>query len=569
MRFRVIATAIMVVLVVAAVFTSNHHGPARADEPVVRVAKVKTVAAAPTILRAPNIVLVLMDDFSLDLLQTMRSAERMRREGASYDAAFVVDSLCCVSRSSLMTGQYPHQTGVLTNTANTPNRVGPIGGWEAFSAYGNPERSVAVQLQEHGYTTGFVGKFLNQYEPNGSIPPTVPGWTEFDALFGGAYDGWGYARSELENGHLRLIQEDVPPAWANTQEKDAAYAGTVTADLALDFVRRHRDDQHPWFLEVAPYGPHSRVNGDLPWPDEPLFPPAFRDRLGVESPEGNCGRVRCTDLDVDDLLGHGDDQSDNVPVREDGSPAPSWKPEQTQLTTDDAVIDLRNRARMVQSIDRMVEQILDQVSSGPDGDTYVVLTSDNGFHLGQHDLERGKGAPYDTDAHVPLLVVGPDVAPGVRHQVVNNLDLAPTFEELAGLDPAPWRGGTSFAPSLSDAEAKGGRFVFFEHTFAPSLGADPDKVYSGGTLDIIPSYVAVRSRHALLVRLDLDPDWEGTDHVWEFYDYRDAPYERTNTFADPAKQPQVRRLKRRLESFVACQQTGDDAVPQHCRALTQ
>ena len=52
---------------------------------------------------------------------------------------------------------------------------------------------------------------------------------------------------------------------------------------------------------------------------------------------------------------------------------------------------------------------------------------------------------------------------------------------------------------------------------------------------MIPSYVAVRSRNALLVRLDLDPSWEGVEVAWEFYDYRDAPYERTNTFADPDK----------------------------------
>ena len=122
------------------------------------------VAARPVLARRPSIVLVLMDDFSLDLVDTMRSAETMRRAGADYAHAFVVDSLCCVSRASLLTGQYPHQTGVLTNTANTPNPVGPVGGWEAFEAYGNEERSFPVRLQQHGYTTGFVGKFLNQYE---------------------------------------------------------------------------------------------------------------------------------------------------------------------------------------------------------------------------------------------------------------------------------------------------------------------------------------------------------------------------------------------------------------------
>ena len=94
-----------------------------------------------------------------------------------------------------------------------------------------------------------------------------------------------------------------------------------------------------------------------------------------------------------------------------------------------AVRDLRDRARMAQSADRLVTKILGAV--GPD--TYVVLTSDNGFHLGQNGMGRGKGTAYDTDVRVPLLVTGPGVVPGTRTEVTSNIDLAPTFEELAGL----------------------------------------------------------------------------------------------------------------------------------------
>jgi hypothetical protein len=112
--------------------------------------------------------------------------------------------------------------------------------------------------------------------------------------------------------------------------------------------------------------------------------------------------------------------------------------------------------------------------------------------------------------------------------------------------------------------------MFFEHTWAPSLGFDPDRPYSGGTLDVIPSYVAVRSRDGLLVRLDLDPDWVGTDIAWEFYSYAEAPYERTNRFADPAYADQVAALSKRLERFLMCQETTrDQPVRAGCRALTR
>src|SRR5262245_27444277 len=116
-------------------------------------------AAAPRGDERPDMVLILMDDFSLELLATMPQAQRMQTEGATYDNAFVIDSLCCSSRAALLTGQTPHQTGVRTNTANDP--ANPIGGFRAFERYGNPERSFNVALSDSGYTTGFTGKFLN------------------------------------------------------------------------------------------------------------------------------------------------------------------------------------------------------------------------------------------------------------------------------------------------------------------------------------------------------------------------------------------------------------------------
>lgn len=128
----------------------------------------------------------------------------MQRRAASYPSSYVVDSLCCVSRASLLTGQYPHQTGVRTNTANLPNPEGPVGGFAAFREYGNGPRAVNVRLQEAGYATGYVGKFLNEYEPRllGGTMPVPEGWTSWNVLFGNAYDGWDFDSSEVVDGQL-------------------------------------------------------------------------------------------------------------------------------------------------------------------------------------------------------------------------------------------------------------------------------------------------------------------------------------------------------------------------------
>ena len=138
---------------------------------------------------------------------------------------------------------------------------------------------------------------------------------------------------------------------------------------------------------------------------------------------------------------------------------------------------------MAQSADRLVSRILRSV--GPD--TYVVLTSDNGFHLGQNGMGRGKGTPYDTDVRVPLLVTGPGVVPGKRREVTSNIDLAPTFEELAGLPPVPYRSGVSLVPTLGQPQLVRRSYAFLEHTQQTAhrwrprrglhrLGARPDPV---------------------------------------------------------------------------------------------
>jgi arylsulfatase A-like enzyme len=221
---------------------------------------------------------------------------------------------------------------------------------------------------------------------------------------------------------------------------------------------------------------------------------------------------------------------------------------------------------MAQSIDRMLARIRAEV--GPD--TYVVLTSDNGFHLGLHGLGQGKGTPFDADVRVPLIITGPGVEPGPRSEVVSNLDLAPTLERLAGLAPPRYRAGTSLVPTFADPDLSRRRFTFFEHTWAPSLGPDPDAMYAGGTIDSIPSYVAVRSRRALLVRFDLDPSWSGVDHAYELYDYGAVGWERRNAYADPRQRARVRRLTALLDRFDGCQDSIRDApFGRACRDLTR
>lgn len=532
---------------------------------IARAERLPAPQAAPRAAKRPNIVFVLMDDFSMDLVQTMRSMKIMKRRGASYSHAFVVDSLCCVSRSSIFTGQQPHQTGVLTNTSGTKSGA-PLGGWSAFQNGGNLQRSVNVALQNAGYTTGFVGKYLNEYEwvPGRAIPPALPGWSQLNVVFGSAYDGWEYASTYLDGGQVRVTQHPAPSSSASAKEKDRAYAGSFIQRTALSFIRRHQAGDAPYFLEVSAYAPHQRTQPKPYYPGDPVFPPAFRDRPGAGKP-GNCGAVTCSSLTTRDLRGFRDDRSDNRPLTRKGKKARAWNTLRNPFSVAHQVKDLRDRAMMAQSVDRTVRKILRAV----DDNTYVVFTSDNGLHLGQNGLGRGKGTAYDVDTHVPLYVVGPGVVPGVRAEVTSNIDLASTFESMAGLVSPPYRAGQSLTPTFGDPDAVRQNYAFIEHTAQALSKRDPDAALNGDELDRIPSYVAVRSRTGLLIRYDYDLSAR-KDYGYEFYTYKNRTWEKTNAFAKKRHRPEVNVLMGKLSGWDSCAGArGGTAIRPECRLLTQ
>ena len=249
-------------------------------------------------------------------------------------------------------------------------------------------------------------------------------------------------------------------------------------------------------------------------------------------------------MNVRNLPGFNDDRIDNTPVYPDGTRAKAWQPNDLVVNSDLENRRYRNRAQMAQSIDRLIGRV--RAAVGPD--TYVVLTSDNGFHLGQHRLHYGKSTPYSSDAKVPMVVVGPGVVPGSRSQVIGNVDLAPTFETIAGLTPSPERAGFSFLPALQDPAAPSNTYTFFEHTYSrTNPDTDPDFDSDlGGSSVTLPGYLAIRSKDALLVRWDLDKTLAGEDYAYELYDYNANTYERTNVYARYRNQPWVQDMQTKL-----------------------
>jgi arylsulfatase A-like enzyme len=409
---------------------------------------VSAAPVGPRIGARPNIVFILTDDLSMNLLPHLPAVLRMERSGTTMSRFYVADSLCCPSRAATLTGEYPHNDGVFKNG-------GAGGGFSAFNAHNDELRTFSVALRHIGYRTGFMGKYLNGYHPRTHGVPS--GWTNWDGV------GWGYPEFNYTmNDNGETLQFGSKP-------KD--YLTDVLADKATEFIDGANAADNPFFLEVATFAPHSPY---VPAPryrnaDATVKLPRTRafDRLPTNPPSW--------------LAGH--------PALTAAQTARQQQVYLQRVRADLAVNDLINRVLNALQRNCLLR------------DTYIVFSSDNGLHLGEHRLTAGKETAFDTDIHVPLVVMGPGVPAGrTDHHLASNIDLAPTFENIAGVRPPASVDGTSLLGVWHGANPHNWqRAVLVEHRRPPSNATDdPDlQSYAAG---YPPTYAAARTDTALLVR---------------------------------------------------------------------
>ena len=358
--------------------------------------------AGPTQAAArPNILFVLTDDLDRASLGAMPTVQALARAGTTLNRFYVTTPMCGPSRATILTGLYPQNTGVRSNRL-------PSGGYQTFVAHGLEQRTVAIWLQAAGYRTALIGKYLNWY-PEGAAPLHVPpGWSRWQVPVDEANMVLKY--------DYRLNEDGRETAYGHAATD---YAIDVYAGKARRFVAEAADAGAPFALFLWFPSPHTP---EEPAPRHAALYPYAKAARSPSFPE----------LDTTD------------------------KPPHMRLTLDDAMageIDRRHRLRlrMLRSIDEAMASLQALLRErGLLERTYIVFTSDNGWHEGQHNQSPMKGRPYEEDIRVPMVVAGPGIPAGrYLGRLVGNADLAPTMAAWASVPVPVEVDGRSFADLLA------------------------------------------------------------------------------------------------------------------------
>ncbi len=486
--------------------------------------------------RRPNILVMMTDDHTAQamscygsLLVETPNLDRLAREGMLFENCYVSNAISGPSRACILTGKYSHVNGFTDNSRT----------------FDGDQQTFPKVLHEAGYQTAMIGKWHLNSAPQGF---------DFWSILVG--QGEYYSPVFIENG---------------TEITEPGYVTDIITDKAIDFLE-HRDPARPFAMLYYHKAPHRNwmpaqrhlgINDDrvFPEPANLLDDYAGRGRAAREQameigrdmwPEWDLKLMGPDELSRSyELDASGDANKDDVKrandwrssvmqyqaaynrmtpeerARWDEAYAPriaEWRRIKDRLSPDELVRwkyqqYMKDYCAVIRGVDENVGRLLDYLERiGELDNTIIVYTSDQGFFLGEHGW-FDKRFMYEECQRTPLLVRYPRVVEaGTRtHVLAMNIDLAPTFVDMAGLDvPADMQGR-----SLRGVLTSGGAVpddwrtgVYYHYYEYPSWHS-------------VKRHYGVRTADYKLIHFYNDAD------EWELYDLKKDPHEMRNVYDDP------------------------------------
>lgn len=459
-----------------------------------------------------NVVFILSDDHRYDFmgftgkvpwLETP-NLDRLAAEGAYFPNAYVTTALCSPSRASILTGLYSHTHTVVDNAAPDPGNL------TFFPQY----------LQSAGYQTGFFGKW---HMGNHSDEPQ-PGFDHWESFRG---QGVYYGPTLNINGERIEYDEET-------------YITDLLTEHAVNWLEG-RDQEQPFFLYLSHKAVHSQFQPaqrhiDQHADDPIVYPPSF------DSPR--YGQTVLPSKDAQGEPRRGRDYYGDQRL-------PDWVKQQRESWHGvdymyHGQIDFEEffhrYTETLMGIDESIGAVLQFLEDNDlADDTLVIYMGDNGFSFGEHGL-IDKRHFYEESAKVPLLVRWPQKLEGgaAIDALVQNIDIAPTILEAAGLQTPNHMQGNSFVPLMSRNEVPWRDRIFYEYYWEMDFPQTP-------------TMFGVRTERYKYIR------YHGIWDTNEFYDLQADPNETQNLIDVPEHQDRITQLANEVYQWL--ETTGGMQIP--------
>ena len=476
--------------------------------------------------RQPNIIFMMTDDHTTqamscyggNLIQTP-NMDRIANEGIRFDNCYAVNALSGPSRACILTGKFSHENGFTDNA----------------STFNGDQQTFPKLLQQAGYQTAIIGKWHLISEPQG-------------------FDHWSILSGQHEQGDYY-----DPDFWENGKHiVEKGYATDIITDKAIEFLEG-RDKNKPFCLFIH----HKACHRD--WLPELKYLSLYEDKTftmpdnfyddyeGREAaktqemsilkdmdimydtkmydPKGE-SRLKAT---YEKLIGRLDPEDRKVydafyqPIIDEfykknpqGKELAEWKYQRY----------MRDYAKVLKSFDDNVGRVLDYLKEHDMlKNTLIVYTSDQGFYMGEHGW-FDKRFMYEESMRTPLIMRLPDnmaqKAKGDIPQMVQNIDYAPTFLELAGAEIPEDIQGVSLLPLLKGEKPADWRKSLYYH------------FYEYPAEHMVKRHYGVRTERYKLIHFYNDID------AWELYDLQEDPKEMNNLYGKAGYEKITEELKAEL-----------------------
>ncbi len=457
----------------------------------------------------PNMVWIFSDDHSyqtigayggrLQKLNPSPNIDRLAREGMRFDRAYVGNSICAPSRATLLTGKHSHKNGKIDN------RV----------PFNQDQQQFQKILRKNGYQTAMIGKI--------HLPGKMQGFDYWEVLPGqGAY---------------------YNPAFI-TEEGNTKYKGYVTeiiTDKALDWMENKRDKTKPFMLMIHHKAPHRN------------WQPAKREMeryADVEIPEpanlfddyatrGAAAHGQAMEIDRHMRMGGdlkvGGRYAKSSQYAARNAEFKKNQPEGRDLVKWKYQLYMKDYLRCIWSVDESIGRVLQAVEDqGLAKNTIVMYSSDQGFYMGEHGW-FDKRFMYEESFRTPLIAYWPGkIKPGsVNTDLVQNIDFAETFLDLAGAPIPDDMQGKSLVPLLKGKTPKDWRTSLYYHYYEYP-GAHSVRRHEG----------VFTGRYKLIRFYGTGvPDGE----EWELFDLEKDPSEMKNIHGNPEYAGITKKLEKELD----------------------